>query len=653
MFNRKIIPSRFKLAKTFALITLFLSLIVRIILYSLSLNTITPSLFNFISILSIGFFFDIGVISYALSPYVIYLLVIPSKYHGSKLDKILTKLIYGILLFIFIFSFLGEIPFWQEYHRRYNFIAVDYLLYTYEVVQNIHESYPLPLLIGCILGILFLGIKYTVKTNAYKLTFNSKNSLAQKLPIAFFIFSIFLLFHFYIKNTDAEFFQNINVNEIAKSGLYSFFAAYKSNELNYHDFYKTISKKKADSILRNKYDTKQSVLINTHGIKRKIKNKGVEKKPNIIFIGLESLNARFMTAFGNNQNWTPTLDSLAKKSIFFSNLYATGTRTIRGIEAISLSIPPTPGRSIVKRSNNENLSTIGHIFRQKGYSRTFLYGGDSHFDNMCHYFSHNGFDIVDRKKAHRINELLPTKRLHISDNETTFENAWAVCDQDLLKKSLKIIDQQHQSKKPFFNFIMTSSNHKPYTYPKNVIEYPPGKDIIGSIKYLDKSLNEFFNIAKNKPWFKNTVFVIMSDHCAFSAGRTEINIENHHIPALIYNIKDIENQQINKLCSQIDIFPTLFGFLNWDYTSNLFGKDIRLMKTNDERALIGNHRKIGLLKPQELLLLETSKKYSNYYWDKKNNKLNIKETNFDLLNETITYYQSAFYMFKNNDLKIN
>ncbi|HAO14091.1 MAG TPA: sulfatase, partial [Tenacibaculum sp.] len=83
---------------------------------------------------------------------------------------------------------MGEIPFWQEYHRRYNFIAVDYLLYTYEVVQNIHESYPLPLLIGCILGILFLGIKYTVKTDAYKLTFNSKNSLAQKLPIAFFIF---------------------------------------------------------------------------------------------------------------------------------------------------------------------------------------------------------------------------------------------------------------------------------------------------------------------------------------------------------------------------------------------------------------------------------------------------------------------------------
>ena len=646
-------PKRFSLLKTFALTFLIFASIVRVTLYFFAVSHIDFSIINLIKIFGIGLFFDIGSLSYFLAFYVIYLLIFPTKFHGKRLDRILTKFSYGLFLFISIFSFLAEIPFWQEYQRRYNFIAVDYLLYTYEVIENIHQSFPIPILIGIIILILIMAIKFAKRKDAYKHTFESTDSFKTKIIPSLLVFAVLAFFHFNIKNTQAEIFTNLNENELAKSGLYSFFAAYKSNELNFKEFYPTISSEENYAVLRNLIKAENdSLILPKNNIQRYTKNSGEEQKPNIIFIGLESLNARFMERFGNEENWTPTIDSLAKESIFFTNLYATGTRTIRGMEAISLAIPPTPGRSIVKRENNDNLFTIGEILKQKGYSRTFIYGGDGHFDNMTNYFSYNGFDIVDRKKPHRLDANLPTKRTRIEDDEVTFENAWATSDGDLFNKLLKVADQQHKKKQPFFNFVMTSSNHQPYTFPKGVIDSEENTRE-NAVKYADEVLRQFFEKAKNKPWYNNTVFVIMADHCAYSAGRTEINVRNHHIPAYIFNLKEKMPQEIDKLSSQIDIFPTLFGYLNWSYKTKLFGTDISKMKPEDERAFIGNHRKVGLLKPNKLLILETQKLHSVYNWNRKENILTPTAADNNLLKETISYYQSAFELFKNGGLKIN
>ena len=646
-------PKRFSLLKTFALTFLIFASIVRITLYIFAVNHIDFSIINLIKVFGIGLFYDIGSLSYFLALYVVYLLIFPTKFYGKRLDRILTKFSYGLFLFISIFSFLAEIPFWQEYQRRYNFIAVDYLLYTYEVIENIHQTFPIPALIGIIILILIIAIKFAKRKDAYKHTFESTDSFKMKIIPSLLVFAVLAFFHFNIKNTQAEVFTNLNENELAKSGLYSFFAAYKSNELNFKEFYPTISSEENYAVLRSLIKAENDSLISSkNNIQRFTKNSGEEQKPNIIFIGLESLNARFMERFGNEENWTPTIDSLAKESVFFTNLYATGTRTIRGMEAISLAIPPTPGRSVVKRENNDNLFTIGEILKQKGYSRTFIYGGDGHFDNMTNYFSYNGFDIVDRKKPHRLDSNLPTKRTRIEDDEVTFENAWATSDGDLFNKLLKVADQQHKKQQPFFNFVMTSSNHQPYTFPKGVIDSEENTRE-NAVKYVDETLRLFFEEAKNKPWYKNTIFVIMADHCAYSAGRTEINVKNHHIPAYIFNMKEKTPQEIDKLSSQIDIFPTLFGYLNWSYETKLFGTDISKMNPEDERAFIGNHRKVGLLKPNKLLILETQKEHSVYHWNRKENLLTPTKTDNTFLKETISYYQSAFELFKNGSLKID
>lgn len=650
--NRILFPKRFSLLKSFAFTFLAFSFLIRILLYVKSFSEIDFSIVNMVKLFAVGLFMDLGSLSYFLTVYTVYLLIIPAKFYGSKLDKIFTKSLYALFLFIIIFSFLAEITFWDEYQKRFNFIAVDYLLYTYEVIGNIHQSYPLPLLIGGIILLTYGGIKAAKKANAYENTFQKEGSFKEKIVPSILIFSVFFSFHLGVNNTDAEVFENNFENELAKAGVYSFFAAYQSNELNYYDFYLHNDTKTTYQDLRKLISVQgDSLLDESKTIRRKVINSGLELKPNVVFIGLESLNATFMKTFGSEEDWTPNLEKLANESVFFTNLYAVGTRTVRGMEGITLCIAPTPGRSILKRKNNNSLFNIGTVFKEKGYTRTFFYGGDGFFDNLNLYFGNNGYDIVDRKKSYRFEKQFSTKRTHIEDSEVTFENAWGVCDEDIYNKLLKVMDEQHETKKPFFNFVMNNSNHQPYTYPDGKIAIPSGTSREGAVRYADFALREFFKKAKNKPWFKNTVFVLMSDHCAYSAGRTELNVESYHIPAMIYNLPETEKTEVNALCSQIDLFPTLFGYLNWTYTSALFGQDIRKMNSDQERAFIGNYRKLGLLKKAELTVLGAEKDVETFQWNLKENTLVKNKPNKKSVQQSIVYYQTAYDLFTTNGLK--
>ncbi len=423
--------------------------------------------------------------------------------------------------------------------------------------------------------------------------------------------------------------------------------------MSYPEFYKTEPIEEAFLKVNENIKTLQdSIYAPSSSINRFVTNNGEKIKPNVIFICIESLSAKYLGAFGNQEQLTPTLDSLSQVGLSFDNLYATGTRTVRGMEAITLSIPPTPGRSIVKREKNNNLFTIGEVFENKGYSRTFFYGGDGYFDNMDKYFSGNGFDIVDRGRGFLPTGDIVTNRKNIEDDEVTFENAWGICDGDIYRKVLKEADLSFETGKPFFNFIMTTSNHKPYTYPDHKIDIPSGTGRNGAIRYTDYAIREFLKSAKQRPWFKNTVFVIMADHCASSAGRWELDVANYHIPAIIVNLENQAQEHIKKLCSQIDVFPTLFAQLGWSYESNLFGKDVMKMDKSDERAFIGNYRKLGLLKGSKLMVLGDQKQANFYEWKSMDNSLQSMPLNDAFLKETISYFQVADYLYSNNGLSL-
>ncbi|MCA1966736.1 MAG: sulfatase-like hydrolase/transferase [Flavobacterium sp.] len=627
------------------------SFLLRIVFLFWQLSEIDITVFNLFKILSFGLLFDIGVLSFLFVISTLYILLVPKKYIGSIVDKIFIYFGFLVTLLIFVFTFFAEITFWEEFKCRFNFVAVDYLIYTFEVVQNIHESYPLYILIPSMLIITGIIYFYFAKNDFFNKTFTTKISFKNRIIPFLFSVALMLFYVFFISNSNADWSKNRYNNEISKAGIYSFFAELRNNKLDFKTFYNSISDELAFQLVRNNLKEENArFLANDFSIKRKIKDSlDSDLKPNVVFILMESMSASFMTEFGNERKITPFLDSIANKSLFFKNLQATGNRTVRGMEAVTLSIPPTPGQSIVKRPNNSNLYTISNVFKSKNYQCNFFYGGDGYFDNMNAFYGGNGFDIYDRGRGSVLSDKIKTTRHNIDDNEVTFENAWGICDEDIYNKMIKVADEYHQKKKPFLNFVMTTSNHRPYTYPENKIDIPSGTGRDGAVKYSDFALQQMLKKVKNKPWFKNTIFVFVADHCASSAGKDEIDVENYHIPAIIYGQNLIPPQKVTKLCSQIDVFPTLFGQLHWTYTSNFFGTDV-LSKNYQERALIGTYLKLALQKDKVITILSNKKTNTSYNWYKESNKLKVAPNNKTELNETISWYQTADYLYLNNKL---
>jgi phosphoglycerol transferase MdoB-like AlkP superfamily enzyme len=374
-------------------------------------------------------------------------------------------------------------------------------------------------------------------------------------------------------------------------------------------------------------------------------------RPNVIMITIESFSADFMKRFGNTQGITPVLDSLAKQSVLFTNMYATGTRTVRGMEALTLAVPPTPGSSIVRRNDNEGLFTVGSIFKDAGYKRTFFYGGDGYFDNMNKFFSGNGFDIVDHPNTTVVNDNLVTTRTAITKKDIQFENAWGICDEDIYKAVIRDADEDYRQGKKFFNFVMTTSNHRPYTYPANKISIPEGSRE-GAVRYTDYAIGKLLEEARTKPWFANTVFIFVADHCASSAGKNEINVSKYHIPCLVYNLPNTKPVELSPVCSQIDLYPTVFNYLNWSYKSNLFGENINAAQYQP-RALVGTYQKLGYLKNDTLIVLGPQQKADCYSYKQQTDEQKQAPMNNHLLHEAIANYQSAYQLYKNGGMREN
>ncbi len=653
MFNRIKIANRYSLLLAFISWFITFSFFLRIIFTIWQYDEVSFNLCTIIGTFITGFFYDIGTISFIIIPSAIYYFVFPNKWIGSWIDKILVWFFTSLTIFILVFTFFAEITFWDEFKTRFNFIAVDYLIYTHEVVANIQQSYPLPFLVSGVLLITGIILFTFYKLNIFKETFTTTASLKDRTIVLATTATTAILFSIFITNNHAEWSSNRYNAEISKSGIYSFFAAFRNNQMEYSEFYTSVKNEEAFQIVRNKLKDKNSKYqLNKQSIHRTITDTTNSQpiKKNVVFILVESLSASFMKEFGNEQNITPFLDSLAQKSIFFDNLYATGTRTVRGMEAMTLCIPPTPGQSIVKRPENQNLYTISNVFKSKGYNSNFFYGGDGYFDNMNAYFGGNGFTIYDRGRGSVLSDKIKTVRNNINDDEVTFENAWGICDADIYSKMIKVADEHYKANTPFFNFVMTTSNHRPYTYPDNTIDIPSGTDREGAVKYTDYALKNMFEKVKSKPWFKNTVFIIIADHCASSAGKDEIDVANYHIPAFIVNLPEYQNQKIKKQCSQIDIFPTFFSLFHWNYESNFFGKNI-LASSFEERALVGTYRKLVLMKNDKVMILSDQKRQNFYHWNKADNSLKAIPMEKNFLNETISWYQTADYLFTHKLLK--
>jgi phosphoglycerol transferase MdoB-like AlkP superfamily enzyme len=288
---------------------------------------------------------------------------------------------------------------------------------------------------------------------------------------------------------------------------------------------------------------------------------------------------------------------------------------------------------LLKDKINKNLFTLGNVFRSKGYSSRFIYGGYGYFDNMTEFFSQNGYEVTDRSA--------------LSESEIHYENTWGVADEDLFTLALRELDKDYNNKKPFFAQIMTVSHHRPFTYPEGRIDIPSHTGREGAVKYTDYAIGKFLNEAKRKPWFNNTIFIIVADHCASSAGKVELPIDKYHIPMIIYSPANIAPSKFEKLTAQIDIGPTILGLLNFNYESKFFGQDIFNKSATHERVFISTYQSLGYIKNNKLIILDPNKKVNTYSANFNTGESKIISSDNQLTHEAIANYQLASYLYTN------
>ena len=572
---------------------------------------------------------------------------------------------------MFVFWKLSEILFWNEFGVRFNFIAVDYLVYTVEVVKNIVESYSMPLILGgitlTVAGIL-VAWRASGLWSAWLGATEPTPSPAWRLPVPILLPAFGLLGVAYgVGRVDQRAltghhtsvaerltaglrhmgdlqpgWANAYDTELGKNGEYAFLAAFWANDLEWTRFYPSLPEPVPALRAQLAAQGEAALAGPGEGVLRRVEAAGLARRLNVIQITVESLSAEFLGCYGQAphaaRGLTPNLDRIARESLWFRRCYASGTRTVRGMEALTLSVPPIPGQSILRRKGCENLCTLGSVLAAQGYDTAFIYGGDGFFDNMSYFFSANGYRVVDEPAKAR------------EGVKPTFANAWGACDEDAFAWSMEEADRAFAAGKPFHHFIMTTSNHRPYTWPAGRID-PRLAGREGGVAYTDFAIGAFLEAARAKPWFKDTVFVIVADHCASVAGKQELEVRKYEIPMFIWSPGNIAPRVVDTLVAQLDLAPTLLGLLNLSYESRFLGADA-LSPAYRPRVFISNYQKVGMIRDGVLTVLKPVRQTARFKVDLATGKLEPQpalDADPDA-DATKAYYQGADWLFNHGGL---
>lgn len=582
-------------------------------------------------IFAVGLTYDLAALSWMLIPFSLIAFLSGRGDRGRTIHAFLATVLLAALILALFFNATAEFIFWNEFSSRFNFIAVDYLVFTREVVGNIQQSYPFEIILAGIAGVSVLV--FAVVAIPY---WRSVSAAAPRMRVRLVVFLAFCLLpaaaFFGLDETLHKHFTTPSARELASNGVYCLFRAFRNNELSYARYYRMLPEDRVREVLveelRESHAAARSIDPDGQDpMLRHINAKGPAIRKNLVLVSIESLGSDYVDAFDGARGLTPNLDALAEQSLIFKNFYATGLRTVRGLEAITLSLPPTPGRAVPMREHNKGLPSLGSILKQQGYEPLYLYGGYSWFDNMYDFFTGSGYTVIDRTA--------------IRDAEITHETIWGVADEDLYRLALREMDARFAAGQPFFAHIMTTSNHRPYTYPEGRVSIPSHTGRRGAVQYTDWAIGEFVRKAKTRPWFAESLFVFVADHTSHGRGRIDLPPENYRIPLLIYAPGFIEPRVIDAVTSQLDLAPTVLALLNIEYDSHFFGQDMLHEAQYHSRAFMANYLTVGYMErgmtvelgPRRLVRVvdaETGREIDQ-------NEAQAAE----LIEEAVSYYQQA------------
>jgi phosphoglycerol transferase MdoB-like AlkP superfamily enzyme len=626
----RIAASRFRLVGTLLAFYLVLGLLLRTGLW------IAFGSHGRLGVADLGWILPLGVLDdtveagYLLLPLTLYTTLLSDRAYRSRANRLVLTVGASLTGFALLYLSAVEYYYFQEFDARFNVVATDYLIFPHEVFNDIWESYPVVrtvLMAGA--GALALGWLWRTVPGSTQAV---ETRLVQRAPIALGHAALVVVAALAINTDSFVSTQNRIAEQLAVNGHSQFFQALRTGDIEYSAFYRTHEKA---------FHLIAAQLHKLGGEYTQLEEGRVDRrfgartdglgKLNVVVVMEESLGSEFSRLFGGDRDLTPYMDAYAQQGVWFSRMYAQGTRTVRGLEAISSSFPPIPTVSIVRRPNNADISTWGKVMHDAGYSTSFMYGGYGYFDNMNTFFGTNGYEIVDRND-------IPKPR---------FANIWGVSDEDLFDTALAHFDAKAKSGQPFFAQIMTTSNHKPFTFRPGVPGVPEkggGRD--AGVRYADYALDYFLREARRHPWFDKTIFVIVADHGARVYGKSQIPLKSFEIPCLVWAPGIVEPQRIDELSSQIDIAPTVLGMLGFPYHAPFFGRDIIADTDGPPIMLFSHNHDVALFDGDKLVVLGMQRQTWTYRYDRATDVLTpvARDPNLEAL--TVAYYQTAAELFR-------
>ena len=505
---------------------------------------------------------------------------------------------------------MGTIPYIDQYDARPNYIYVEYLKYPREIFSMLMASYGL---------LMALVAVVTVASGlfAWRLSRIAKQAIPGKrffgallmMPIlAVMIFAMIrsTMDHHPVNPSTVAFTTDSMVNQLALNSPYTLiYAIYEQNRDNRtgNANYGKMDEEDVLRIVAEKSGLTDSVDLQSDAPTRhqQIATRRYDQPLNLVIILQESLGSEFVGSLGG-KDLTPVLDGLADKGIWFEQLYATGTRSVRGIEAVISGFPPTNKRSAVKLAETQrDFFTIASLLQQQhNFQTSFIYGGSAHFDNMRRFFLNNGFQTVIDQKDYE---------------DPGFVATWGVSDEDLFLKAHEYFSSKGDQ--PFFSLVFTSSNHKPFEIPEGKVVTRTGSDgpRETAVSYADYALGRFLELARSSDYYENTVFLVVSDHNSRVKGANLVPVERFHVPGVVLG-KSIEPRRITGISSQIDLLPTLLSLIGVDSEHPAIGYDLTRHEyfNGANRAQMQFHDVQGWLVPEKLVVLQRSLPPQSYLY---------------------------------------
>lgn len=483
------------------------------------------------------------------------LLAIPALLYlllpGRALRAWLAAALLALAAALLVHMELSTPAFIAEYDNRPDRVYYEYLKYPREVFTMLARSYPLQLLLVPLVAgaaaFAFWRLLRRQMRAAPEWSWSRRVLLAPIVVVLLFLGARSSLGPRPANLSTATFSSNHLANELAVSSTYTLFNAIY------------MSRKEVDAT--RLYGALKPAEIEARVERYRAPARAAARparRPNLVIFVLESLGAEFVGSLGGLP-LTPNLERLSAEGLWFTELYATGTRTVRGLEAIVTGFPPTPAPSVFKLPQAQrDFFTLAGLLRGQGYATEFIYGGVSNFDNMGRFLLQNGFERVIEQRDFPDPVLLGN---------------WGVSDEDLVAKAHATF--LAHGDQPFFALLLSTSNHDPFEFPAGRIELheQPANTRNNAVKYTDYAVGRLFELARTAPYFDNTIFVVVADHAARVVGEDLVPVARFRVPALITG-PGVPRRHHDGVASQIDLGPTLLGLLGVDAPHPMIGRDL-------------------------------------------------------------------------------